>query len=25
MINRNSWGHPYSIVRGENLGFFLLD
>ena len=22
MINRDSWGHPYLIVRGEILGFF---
>jgi len=22
MINRDSRGHPYSIVRGEILGFF---
>ncbi len=21
MINRSSWGYPYSIVRGEILGF----
>ena len=21
MINRDSWGHPYSVVRGEILGF----
>ena len=21
MINRNSWGHPYSMARGEILGF----
>ena len=21
MINRNSWGHSYSVVRGEILGF----
>lgn len=21
MINRDSWGHSYSIVRGEILGF----
>ena len=21
MINRDSWGHPYCIVRGEILGF----
>jgi hypothetical protein len=21
MINRDSWGHPYLIVRGEILGF----
>ena len=21
MINRDSWGHSYSTVRGENLGF----
>ncbi len=21
MINRDSWGYPYSIVRGEILGF----
>lgn len=20
MINRDSWGHPYSVVRGEILG-----
>ena len=22
MINRDSWGHSYLIVRGEILGFF---